>query len=184
MIFSKLVPDETRERIYKALRAKWFGETPVATNYYNNLTLGANASMKHKGEMEFVTNRLAIAGSIVASSVFAANVDVSSAHASVNGPLTIPDGAVLSFTRQPDGAWTSLSAESFAAEGAVTVALRADSMKDLGGTAACLVATETPPASLDGWTLDWNGKYAASLVLRDDGVWVEFLKPGFVLLVE
>ena len=62
--------------------------------------------------------------------------------------------------------------------------LTAESEKGLGGTSARLLTLETPIASIDGWTLGWSGKHAAGLSLREDGVWVEFAKPGTVLVVE
>ena len=96
----------------------------------------------------------------------------------------LSDGAVLSFSRLDDGSWTSLSVKSIDVEGAVTVVLTAEDEKGLGGTETRLVAMENPPASLDGWTIDWHGKYEASLSIRNDGVWVNFAKPGFVLIVE
>ena len=183
MLFGSILAEEKRQRLYNTLRNKWFGDDPATTNIYNNLSLGEDAALVVKYEAIAVTNKFALAGSLSAPVAFAANVDVTGTGAAVDAPLTIPDGAALSFARQDDGAWTALSAKSLAAEGVVRVVLAAESEKGLGGTSARLVATETPMASLDGWTLEWNGKYEATLVLREDGVWVEFLKPGSVLLV-
>ena len=184
MIFGSILTEEKRDRIYKALRTKWYGDPIAVTNYYNNLSLGATAAMEVKWDALMVTNKLALAGALSAPVAFAANVDVTGTGAAVDAPLTIPDGAALSFARQDDGAWTALSAKSLVAEGAVRVVLAAESEKGLGGTSARLVATETPMASIDGWALEWDGKYEASLSLREDGVWVEFAKPGTVLVVE
>ncbi len=183
MIFTSVLDDEKRDRIYKALRTKWFGDAPGTTNFYNNLSLGEKSEMTVKYEALAVTNRLTLAGSIAVPVLTAANIDVAGTNAMIDSALTVPDGAALSFSRQADGSWTSLSVKSVAADGAVRVALTADDQRGLGGTAARLIALEAPPASLDGWTLEWNGKYEATLVLREDGVWVEFLKPGSVLLV-
>ena len=101
----------------------------------------------------------------------------------IDSSLTIPDGAALTFARRDDGAWTALSAKSLAAEGAVRVVLTAESQQGLGGTSARLLATETPIASIDGWSLEWGGKHAANLSLREDGVWVEFARPGAAILL-
>lgn len=183
MLFESVLNDEKRQRIYAALRNKWFGGAPGTTNFYNSLSLGAGAAMTVKYEALAVTNKLALAGSLVAPSAFAANVDVTGTNATIDSSLTIPDGAALSFTRRDDGAWTALSAKSLATEGAVRVVLTAESKKGLGGTSARLIATETPIASIDGWSLEWSGKHAANLSLREDGVWVEFASPGAVILL-
>ena len=184
MLFGSILSDEKRQRLYNTLRSKWFGDVPATTNIYNNLSLGEDAALAVKYEALAVTNKLALAGSLSAPVAFAANVDVAGTGATIDAPLTIPDGAALSFQRQDDGAWTALSAKSLVAEGAVRVVLAAESEKGLGGTSARLVATETPMASIDGWTLEWDGKYEASLSLREDGVWVEFAKPGMVIVIE
>ena len=184
MLFGTILAEEKRQRLYNTLRSKWFGDVPATTNIYNNLSLGEDAALAVKYEALAVTNKLALAGSLSAPVAFAANVDVTGTGATIDAPLTIPDGAALSFQRQDDGAWTALSAKSLVAEGAVRVVLAAESEKGLGGTSARLVATETPMASIDGWTLEWDGKYEASLSLREDGVWVEFAKPGMVIVIE
>ena len=172
-----------RERMTAALMAKWLG-TSRQLHSYRNLSVSDAASLSVRWENLAITNRLMLAGSLYAPEVRAANIDVAGTNSMIGAPLTIPDGAALSFARQGDGAWTALSAKSLVAEGAVRVVLAAESEKGLGGTSARLVAAETPMASIDGWTLEWDGKYEASLSLREDGVWVEFAKPGTVLVVE
>ena len=91
---------------------------------------------------------------------------------------------MMYITRQTDGSWTSLSATSLAAEGAVNVVLSAADQRGLGGSEARILSLATPPAALDGWTVSYEGKYTAELRLREDGVWVEFIKPGVVILVK
>ncbi len=57
--------------------------------------------------------------------------------------------------------------------------------KGLAGTSARLIATDNPPASLNGWTTDFvSTSTQARLVLKADGVWIEFLSPGLVILVK
>ena len=182
MLFSSILAEEKRQRLYNTLRSKWFGDVPATTNFYNSLSLGAKSVMTVKYEAVAVTNRLALAGALAAPSVFAANVDVSGTNATVNAPLTVPDGVALSFARQDDGAWSALSVKSLAAEGAVRVVLAAKSQQGLGGTSARLVAAETPIESIDGWTLEWNGKHEATMSLREGDVWVEFAKSGSIIL--
>jgi hypothetical protein len=185
MLFDTALPEAKRERIYKALRTKWFGDPPVTTNFYGRLSLGEKALMT-VGYDEFlaVTNKLSLAGSLTATSVTAANMDVAGTNATVTGALTLADGATLTFKRLADNKWTSLSATSIAAEGAVTVSLSGD-IKGMAGTSARLIATETPPASLNGWSLNYkSGSTRARLVLKDDGIWVEFLSPSLVIFVK
>ena len=102
----------------------------------------------------------------------------------MDGALTLTDGATLSFTRLPDDTWTSLSATSVTAEGSVTVFL-SGSLKGMGGKSARLIATDNPPASLEGWTLEFDSDAtSARLVLKEDGVWAEFLSPGLIFSVK
>ena len=185
MLLTSPLSEAKRERIYKALRTKWFGDAPVTTNFYGRLSLGEEASMV-VGYDEFlaVTNKLSLAGSLTATSVTAANMDVAGTNATVTGALTLADGATLTFKRLAANTWTSLTATSIAAEGAVTVSLSGD-IKGLAGTSARLIATENPPASLNGWSLNYqSGSTRARLVLKDDGIWVEFLSPSLVILVK
>ena len=186
IILSEKLSDDgvMRARITNILKEKWLGmqnPAPVVRTY-NKLELAENSSLIVKYEAVAVTNKLTLAGSLAAPSVFAANVDVSGTNAMVNAPLTVPDGAALSFARQDDGAWTSLSAKSLVAEGAVRVVLAAKSQQGLGGTLARLVAAETPIESIDGWTLEWDGKHEATMSLREGDVWVEFAKTGSIIL--
>ena len=76
MLFASVLDDAKRQRIYSALRNKWFGDAPGTTNFYNNLSLGAASSMEVKYEALAVTNKLALAGSLSAPVAFAANVVV------------------------------------------------------------------------------------------------------------
>ncbi len=184
MLFTSVLDVAKRQRIYSALRNKWFGEAPATTNYYNTLSLGTEASLTVKYEAVAVTNKLSLAGTLATPAISTANMDVTGANATLDGALTLADGATLSFTRLPDGSWTSLSATSVEAEGSVTVSLSGN-LKGLAGTSTRLIATENPPASLNGWTTDFvSTSTQARLVLKADGVWIEFLSPGLVILVK
>jgi hypothetical protein len=184
MLFTSVLDDAKRQRIYNALRNKWFGDVPATTNFYNLLSLGAEASMTVKYEAVAVTNALSLAGTLASPAVSVANFAVASTGAAVDGALTLADGATLSFTRLSDDTWTSLSATSVAAEGTVTVSL-SGSLKGLGGKSVRLIATDNPPASLAGWTLEFDSNATtARLVLKDDGIWAEFLSPGLVIFMK
>ena len=184
MLFTAVLDDAKRQRIYNALRNKWFGDLPATTNVYNLLSLGAEASLTVKYEAVAVTNTLSLAGTLAAPAVSAADIVVAGANATVDGALTLADGATLSFARLPDGTWTSLSATSVETEGTVMVSLSGN-LKGLAGTSTRLIATENPPASLNGWTTDFvSTSTQARLVLKADGVWIEFLSPGLVILVK
>ena len=184
MIFSSVLGDARRQRIYNALRNKWFGDLPATTNFYGSLSLGEKAFLAVRYEAVAVTNGLCLAGTLEAPAVSAANVAATGANATLDGALTLTDGATLSFSRLADGSWTSLSATSVAAEGAVTVSLSCADGRGLAGTAVRLVTTENPPASLDGWSISIDSSRAmARLVLKDDGIWAEFFTVGTVLFV-
>ena len=185
MIFGKLLSEAKRERIYRALRTKWYGDAPVTTNFYGRLSLGEKAVLT-VGYDEFlaIMNALSLAGSISATSTIVADMSVAGTNATVNGALTFADGATLSFTRLSDDTWTSLLATSVTAEGAVTVSLLGN-IKGFAGTSVRLIATDSPPASLNGWSLNYQSSgTTARLVLKDDGIWAEFLSPGLVILVK
>ncbi len=186
MLFDAPLSEAKRQRIYRALRKKWFGDTSVTTNFLGRVSLEERASMiVGYGEFLVVTNALTLAGSLTATSATVANMDVAGTNATVDGALTLADGATLSFTRLSDDTWTSLSATSVTAEGAVTVSLAGSSLKGMGGKSVRLIATDNPPLSLEGWTLNYQSSgTTARLVLKDDGVWAEFLSPGLVIFVK
>jgi hypothetical protein len=184
MLFTSVLDDAKRQRIYSALRNKWFGDLPATTNFYNTLSLGTDASLTVKYEAVAVTNALTLAGSLASPAVSAAKVAVTGSDAAVDGALTLADGATLTFKRLAGGSWTSLSATSLVTEGLVAVSLVGD-LKGMAGTSVRLISTDNPPASLDGWTLNYvSAATQARLVLKDDGIWVEFLSPGLVILVK
>ncbi len=184
MIFTSVLEDAKRQRIYNALRNKWFGDMPATTNFYDNLSLGTEASLTVKYEAVAVTDTLSLAGTLAAQYISAADIAVAGAGAAVDGALSLADGATLTFKRLPDDTWTSLSVTSLATEGSVSVSL-SGSLKGMGGKSVRLIATETPPNSLEGWTLNYQaGSTRARLVLKEDGVWAEFLSPSLVILVK
>ncbi|MBQ6246628.1 MAG: hypothetical protein IJK04_07165, partial [Kiritimatiellae bacterium] len=169
LVFGSVLTEERRERIYKTLRRKWFGDAPATTNFYNNLALGESAVMEvGYGEFVAVTNTLTLGGRLSAASVNAANMAVASTTATLAGGLTLADGAAVSFKQLPDGTWTSLSATSLAAEGAVSVSLSGNP-KGLAGKSVRLIATGNPPASLEDWTVEFpSDRITPRLVRRND----------------
>ena len=157
---------------------------PATTNFYNTLSLGSEANLAVKYEAVAVTNTLSLAGTLAAPAVSAANMDVTGANATLDGELVLADDATLTIKRLANGSWTSLSVTSLVTEGTVAVSLLGD-LKGMAGTSVRLIATETPPSSLAGWTLNYqSGSTRARLVLKDDGVWAEFLSPSLVILVK
>ena len=184
MVFSSLLEDEKRRRIYNALRNKWFGDVPGTTNFYNNLSLGAASAMTVKYEAVAVTNRLALAGSLAAPTVTAANINVTGTNATVDAALTILDGAALSFARLADGSWPMISLTSLETAGAVSVELSAADTSRLRNSEARLIAMENPPASAAAWSVTSSfNKIVPILSVRADGVWVTFAGKGTVFLL-
>ena len=184
MLFGSILDDAKRQRIYNALRNKWFGDVPATTNFCGTLFLGSEASLTVKYEALAVTDMLDLAGALAAPTISAANMDIAGANATLDGELVLADGAALTFKRLADGSWTSLSATSLVSEGAVAVSLLGD-LKGMAGMSVRLIATDNPPASLAGWMLNYTSAGTrARLVLKDDGVWAEFLSPSTVILVK
>ena len=184
ILLGTALSDETvRARMSAALMAKWLGSNRNV-RCWNDLSVVNGASVAVKWENVAVTNKLTLAGSLAAPALVAANVEVVGSNATVSAPLTLPDGATLSFARLDDGSWPMLSATSVAAEGAVTVVLTGADLSGLVGTAVRLVATDAPPASLDGWSVSFVSSNAtAHLALRADGIWVEFAGKGTAVIV-
>lgn len=184
ILLGTALSDETvRARMSAALMAKWLGSNRNV-RCWNDLSVVNGASVAVKWENVAVTNKLTLAGSISAPALSAANMEVVGANATVSAPLTLSDGATLSFARGADGSWPMLSASSVAADGAVTVVLAAANLKGLAGTEARLVAADTPPASLDDWSVSFVSSGAtARLALRADGIYVEFAGKGTAVIV-
>ena len=182
MLFSELLSEVQRDRIYAALRVKWYGEGR-RTRIYHALTIPAGASLTVPWESIAVTNRLAISGSLAAPSVRAAAVDVTGASR-IEAPLTLPDGATLSFTRCPDGTWPVLEASSLELEGTVAVVVRASTTRDLNDASALLVKSPSAPVSLEGWSVKAEtGKMRPVLSLGPEGVSVSFHNPKMVIVI-
>ena len=125
---------------------------------------------------KIAVENLELGGTLGALGVSASNIVVSSECATVAAPLTLAAGAVLEFSRLPDGSFTSLAADSVAAEGDVSVVVSADSWRRLGRMPRQLVrgAVSGP----GNWSVTCVGERspAARLLVDSDGVYLEFAK--------
>ena len=176
-LYNPKLTDDERTRAYKALRYKWFAETPL-TRTLAALYIPVSGSYEVKYENVAVGN-LELGGTLGALGVSASNVVASSSSATVAAPLTLASGAVLEFSRLPDGSFASFAAESVAAEGDVSVVLSADDWSGLSGRRFRLVKGAV---SGGNWTVSCPASgLSAFLEMDPQGVTVLFEK-GFLLI--
>ena len=176
-LYNPKLTDDERTRAYRALRYKWFAETPL-TRTLAALSIPVSGSYEVKYENVAVGN-LELGGTLGALGVSASNVVASSSSATVAAPLTLASGAVLEFSRLPDGSFASFAAESVAAEGDVSVVLSADDWSGLSGRRFRLVKGAV---SGGNWTVSCPASgLSAFLEMDPQGVTVLFEK-GFLLI--
>lgn len=183
MLFKTAMGAEERVRVQKALRAKWFGDARE-TRRYAALRVPAGASFSVVYENIAISDRLVIGGKVAAASVDAGRVEVSDS-AVVEGALALSDGATLAFGCGVDGI-ASLAAGSVAAasgSGTVVIATGGLSPRSMRGVSVRLVSSASVDAKIASWNVvcDMSG---VRLRLADDGLYADFPKRGFVLIVE
>ena len=173
-LYNPKLTDDERARAYKALRYKWFAETPL-TRTLAALSIPAGGSYEVKYENVAVEN-LELGGTLGALGISASNVVVSSSSATIAAPLTLASGAVLEFSRLPDGSFTSLAAGSVATEGDVTVVLTASDWRRIGKDPQRLVLGAVSGSGK--WSVSCVGANypAARLVVDSEGVSVTLFK--------
>ncbi len=177
ILFNPKLTETERDRVYRALRKKWFGEANERTNSVISVPEGSSYSVQNEDIV--VSGELTLGGTLSASSVSAARIAVESADANVAAPLALASGATLEFERTGDG-FTCLSADSVTAEGSCTVVLKAGSWSGLFGRSFRIV---NGPVSGGNWTARCSsGGLAARLSFDVEGVTVSFVK-GFSLII-
>ena len=132
-----------------------------------------------------VSGTLALAGTLKAKQVAAANVAAVTTDAKVDGDLTVGEGAALSFAQVGEtAAVTSLSVGALdlgAEPGTVTISVA--NSKALRGQTVKLVGFTSVVGSLDGWTVESNYDMDVSVTLEADGIYATFGKPGALLIL-
>ena len=174
-LYKPKLTDDERTRAYRALRWKWFAETPEARSYAA-LSVAEDASYEVLYETLSVDGALTLGGKVGAIAVSASNVVVSSECATIAAPLTLAAGAVLEIPRLANGSFALLSADSVVAEGDVTVVLTADDWRGLGRGAHRIVAG--PVTGGGTWRVVCVGedRIGVSLQSGSDGVTVTFTR--------
>lgn len=176
-LYNPKLTDTERTRAYRALRYKWFAETPL-TRTLAALSIPAGGSYEVKYENVAVGN-LELGGTLGALGVSASNVVVSSECATIAAPLALAPGAVLEIPRLADGSFALLVADSVTAAGDVAVVLTADDWSSLGTGTHRIVRGAV---SGGRWTVNSPvPNVSARLVFDAEGVLVEFSR-GFVLI--
>ena len=173
---TKLTADE-RTRAYRALRWKWFAETPLS-QAVATLSIPVGGSYKVMYEHVVVGGTLTLGGTLQGLSVSASNVVVSSECATIAAPLTLASGAVLEFGRT-DGGTTCLTADSIMAEGNCTVLLKADNW---GGRFGKQYRIVLGAVSGGNWTASCSDpKVSAKIVFDAEGAFVELSKGMMII---
>lgn len=131
LLFDSVLDDAERERVFGALRRKWFG-LDNAPRIYATLDVSAGGAVELPYEDLSVTGRLTLGGRLKAPSIAAAKTTVDSPEAEVEGRVVLASGSTLAFRRQFDGTFTALKVSELALEGDCEIVLEANDWKGLG----------------------------------------------------
>lgn len=179
LLFKRTQTDDERNRLYQALRSKWFGESNPRVHSYASLSIPDGGVFDVRYEGVEVVGTLELGGKLAAPSVAATTVIVSSSSAAAEGPLTLGANATLRFQRLPDGSFTSLAATSLVAENGCTMEVTASDWSHLGGKTVRLVR-----GSVSGgpFTVKCNNdKIQPRVTVDAEGVSVSFVR-GLMIL--
>ena len=173
-----------RALVNQYLLHKWLGK-PESVRTYRNVEVQPGATLDVVLEPVEVSGTLALAGTLKAKAVTAANVAVTTAAAKVDGPLTLGESPAFSFAQVGEtAAVTSLAVGKLdlgAAPGTITVSVA--KAKALRGKTVKLIGFESVVGTLDGWTVESNYDAGISVTLEADGIYATFGKPGALLIL-
>ena len=177
--------DRHRALVNQYLLHKWLGK-PEGVRTYRNVEVQPGATLDVVLEPVEVSGTLALAGTLKAKAVTAANVAVTAAGAAVDGPLTLGESPAFSFAQVGEtAAVTSLAVGTLdlgVAPGTITVSVA--KAKALRGKTVKLIGFESVVGTLDGWTVESNYDMDVSVTLEADGIYATFGKPGALLLIK
>lgn len=177
ILFVPKLTETERDRVYKALRKKWFGEANLMA--CTSLVIPEGSAYEVKNEDLSVTGTLTLGGTLAAPSVTAARIVVDSADARVAAPLSLASDATLELRRRSDGSFSCLTADSVNAAGTCTVVLKAESWSGLRGRSFRIVNGAVQGGT---WSAECGGGLAATLAVDAEGVTVTFVK-GFSITI-
>ena len=187
LIYRQLLPEYFRARVSAALRRKWFNVADTVS--YSSVSVADGAALALP-DTRLAANSLSIGGEIAAEQVASSAISVT-ADANIDGELSIPSGATVSFACGADGSVPELTADSVAANGTVTLgfAFSGGDLEQFVGTHRVVSGTSV---SLSGVTfakpvLPQSARsrgMTASIEARSDGIYCTFKISGLIITVE
>jgi hypothetical protein len=185
LLFKTRLPERERERAYRLMRTKWFGDDYVQTVHgYANLAVPADGEMTVAHDPVAVSGTLEIGGTLaVPEGLSAATVEVTAAGAEIAAPMTLTGVAELSFTQDGNG-FNTLKVTSLVLSDAGVVRLSVTDSKALRHRKVKLVDCAAVTGSLDHWRASVAGWiHGAALSMEPDGIYAELLDPATILMV-
>jgi hypothetical protein len=186
LLFKARLPERERDRVNRLMRAKWFGDEYVKTTHgYARLKVPVDGMMTVAHDPVVVSEMLSIGGTLtVPEGLSAAAIDVTADGAEIDAAVTLSGAAELSFTQDGEG-FTMLKATSLSLSETGVVRLLVTDAKALRHKKLKLVDCAAVTGTLTRWRTSVTGwEHGASLSLEPDGIYVQLLDPGTVILVK
>ena len=153
IVFTNKLDDTFRARIRAALDTKWFGATPQEVAY-DDLSVAAGATLRLAWQQANVSGTLSLSGTLDVLHVVAGRLAVETLGATVTGTLDLgTSGGTLDLADFP--------------------------AKNYRRQTVRLISAGAVAGTVEGWTVAGVGKGAVRLALKADGLYAEFLPPGF-----
>ena len=157
IVFTNKLDDTTRARIRAALDTKWFGATPQETAY-GDISVAACSTLRLAWQQANVSGTLSLAGTLDVLHVVVGRLAVETLGATVTGTLDLgTSGGTLDLSGFP--------AKSYRRQ------------------IVRLISAGAVAGSVEGWSVTGVEKGAVRLSLETDGLYAEFLPPGFYVIV-
>ena len=170
---------DARADITRALKVKWLGASDVA-QVYQDVSVTGGSAFELPGGILSVSRTLTIAGVVKAERIQPASLRLQG-DSVVDGVLVLGDGCELSVSGTVD-AVPSVKVSALDISGGGTIRLLISG--SCGEKAFCLVETDDVRGSAAGWSVvDQSGR-PAKIKVREDGLYVDFGRPGLIILLK
>ena len=181
LMFKEPISDTKRSRIEGALRGKWTGA--VNEWSYDSLDVAAGATFKQP-YTDLRVGTVALAGTVVASSLRAETLTYSGDAAAIDGALELADGGAIEIQSDGAGGFRMLTASSVSVSGKGTIRFAVRPDDSLLGQEIKLVDSASVTLGSSGWksTLADLPTMRAYFVAKEDGLYVGFRPTGMMLI--
>jgi len=176
--FTNEVPERARRALNLGLMSKWLGGDKAFVHACGAVSVAQGATLALPYQTLAPTGLASIDGAISAGRLALSGNAQFGADSSLTGDLELANGAsiVLPSTAKT-GDWTLSVGKLVLNGGTVTMSFAAGGAKPVKGTLMKLISS----TSVEGTASINVEGYDARVVVGNDGLYVEFLKPGFVL---